>query len=420
MATSGPGKYNLFNLMGAEPEAKLKRILASCDIDYQQHFGNGANKETKEAALANILNSIQTSRKLILFKTLIESNFATDQNVIKEQNIEKNIEQIRIVSFITKRILNTIIEEAINQYLTEEQIKTIRVILGELRRKYESEKDERLKMIHETEIQRILADEMFQRNLQRLNQEYKSRIKEHDENLNKINLRLDDLKVQKHDTLNEAALSISTKLADRKAENSTIYVYKDVIPEENRDAFIRDFVRECYRAQKAERKKAQAVEDEMQKYIDMDKHDQSKPHVKVQIPRLANYHLARSQDKSISERVQKEPDYERIFLELCNKHNGKPHLLSVEQLRTEANFLAEESSPAVNKMLEVKEQKTALRKESLEIQEQKQKEKIQLQNLYSRLELDTSKQFKKTPAALEFDEFLATVEITPKSAKTNP
>lgn len=418
MATIGAGKYNLFNLMGDEPEAKLKRILASCDVDYQQHFGNGTNTQTKEVALANILNSIKTSRKLILFKTLIESNFATDQNVIKAQNIEKNIEQIRIVSFINKKILNAIIEEAINQYLSEELIKTIRIIIGEMRRRYESEKDDRLKMIYETEIQRILADELFQRNLQRLNQEYKDRMKQHDDNLDKINLQLDNLKLKKHDTLNDAAMVISTKLADRKAENSNIFVYKDVIPEEHRDEFMREFVREVYRARKAEMKKGLAVEDEMQKYIDMDKYDQSKPNVKVQIPALANYHLARSQGKSMSEQVQKEPDYERIFLELCKKYNAKPELLSAKQLRIEANLLGEESTPAVDKMLEVKQEKTALRKECLEIQDQKQKEKIQLQNLYSRLELDTSKQFKKTPAALEFDEFLATVEIAPKAKAT--
>ncbi|MGE3320153.1 MAG: hypothetical protein AB7I18_12745 [Candidatus Berkiella sp.] len=418
MATTGPGKYNLFNLMGAEPEAKLKRILASVDIDYQQHFPNGANQETKEAALANILNSIQTSRKLILFKTLIESNFATDQHVIKAQNIEKNIEQVRVVSFITKKILNALIEEAINQYLTEEQIKAIRVILGELRRKYESEKDERLKMIYETEIQRILADEVFQRNLQRLNQEYKSRIKEHDENLDKINLRIDDIKDRKYNIVDEASKSVSAELTNHTAINSNIAVYRDVIPEEHRDAFMRDFLKECYRAEKNELKKSLNVEDQLQKYIDMDKHDQAK--VAVQLPPLANYRLARNNDKSIPDLVKKEPDYERIFQELCKKYSGKPELLNQDQIAYESSLLAEKFKPAVDRMLEGKKEKIDLRKQCVEIEAQKQKEKIQLQNLYNRLELDTSKQFKKTPAALEFDEFLATVEITPKSAKTNP
>ncbi|HRE31042.1 MAG TPA: hypothetical protein PLD88_03615, partial [Candidatus Berkiella sp.] len=75
------GKYNLFNLMGCEPEAKLKHILATVDIDYQQHFPAGVNHEsTKEAVLTNILNSLQTSKKIITFKHLIESNFATDPN----------------------------------------------------------------------------------------------------------------------------------------------------------------------------------------------------------------------------------------------------------------------------------------------------------------------------------------------------
>lgn len=403
MATAG--KYNLFNMMGAEPEAKLKNILAKMDIDYQQHFPPGFNVETKEAALSNILNSIKTSRKLILFRSLIESNFATDQTVIKEQNIEKNIEQIRVVSLITKKILNTLLEEAINQYLTEEQMKAIRIIMAELRRKYTSEKDERLRDIYDSEIQKILTDESFQRNLQRINQDYLDRIQEHDIKIDNINNQIGTIKENKSFTVNEATARVSDELANHTALNSDIAVYRDVIPTENRDQFMKDFLKEYYRSEKSE----------LKKYIALDKYDQAK--VEVQLPSLINYQLARNNNKSIKELAKREPDFEKIFIDMAKKNGANLSLLTSEQIKAEAKLLADKFKPTVLKMINGKKEKITLREECVQIEAQKQKEKVQLQTLYSKLDLPTSSKVTKTPAALEFDDFLSTVEITPKAQK---
>ncbi len=403
MATAG--KYNLFNLMGAQPEEKLKNILAKVDIDYQQHFPPGANSDTKESALSNILSSIQTSRKLILFKNLIESNFATDPEVIQEQNIEKNIEQIKIVSVITRKILNMLIEEAIQSHLNEEWLKNIILAISEWRRKYANEKDERLKIIYEAEIQRILTDQAFQMHLQQLNQQYQARMNQHDIKINDINGLIGNIKDRKKSTVNDAAIRVSDELANHKAENSDLLVYSDVIPGENRDQFMKDFLQEYYRAEK----------EELKKYIALDKYDQSK--VTVQLPSLINYNLACSNNKSVKELAKKDPDFEKIFIAMAKKNGANLDLLTPEQIKAEAKLLAEKFNPAVLQMINGKKEKMELRDQCVKIETQKQKEKVKMQNLYSKLELPASAKLTKTPAAMEFDDFLSTVEITPKQAK---
>lgn len=399
------GKYHLLNLMGDQPEEKLKNILAKVDIDYQQHFPPGANSETKEAALSNILSSIQTSRKLILFKNLIESNFATDPEVIKAQNIEKNIEQIKIVSTITRKILNSLLEDAIQAYLNEEWIKNITVAIGEWRRKYSQEKDERLQLIYESEIQRILTDQALQKHLQQLNQHYQTRMDQHDTKLNNINDMIGNIKEKKKSTINDAAIRVSDELANHKAENSDLLVYSDVIPAENRDQFMKEFLQEYYRAEK----------EELKKYIALDKHDQAK--VAVQLPSLINYNLARSNNKSVKELAKRDPDFEKIFIETAKKNGANIDLLTQEQIKAEAKLLAEKFKPAVLQMIHGKQEKMDLRQQCVIIEAQKQKEKIKMQNLYSKLDLPPSAKITKTPAAIEFDDFLSTVEITPKQAK---
>lgn len=398
------GKYHLHALLGSEPEAKLKHILATLDIDYVQLSPAGGNGENKENTLANILNALQTSRKIILFKHLIESNFATDQQVIQEQNIEKNIEKFRIIAIITKKILNAIIEEAVNQYLSEEQMKHLLLAVGELKRRYEREKDERLKVAYAAEIQRMLTDEQLQNRMKAIQQGYLDRIKEHDKHIDKLHDKIGIIKSEKHSTLNITAQQVSEQLAERCAEGTEIFVYKDVITADKREVFIKDFLVECYRAER----------DELKKFLALDKLDQSM--VDAQLPSLVNYHLARTHDKSIHELAKKEPDYEKIFRQVAERHNAKLHLLSSEKIKHEAVFLAQKVSPAVQQMLNGKKQKINLRQECAKIETEKQKEKVQLQTLKAKLDLPAGSTFNKSPAALEFDAFLSTVEIKPKAA----
>ena len=401
------GQYNLFNLMGDQPEEKLKHILAKVDIDYQQHFTPGGKADSKEAALANVLNAIQTSRKLILFKNLVQSNFATDQEVIKAQNIEKNIEQIKIISVISLKILNKIIEEAIQQFISEEQIKEIRILMGEWRQRYENEKDERLREIYSSEIQRILTNELLQKRLQQLNQEYADRTNQHDNKINDINNLIIDIKEKKHSTVNDAAVRVSDELANHKAENSDIFVYRDVIPAENRDQFMKDFLKEYYRAEK----------EELKKYIALDKHDQSK--VQVQLPSLINYQLARNNNKSMKEMAKKEPDFKKIFIDMVKKNGGDPNLLTPAQIEAEAKLLAEKFQQPVLQLINNKKDKIGLREECVKIEAEKQKEKVKMQSLYAKLELPPTTKLTKTTAALEFDDFLDNVTITPKTKATS-
>ena len=399
------GQYNLFNLMGDQPEEKLKHILAKVDIDYQQHFPPGGNAVSKEAALANVLNAIQTSRKIITFKNLVQSNFAIDQEVIKEQNIEKNIEQIKIISTITRKILNKIVEEAIQQFITEEQIKDIRILMGEWRQKYENEKNIQLREIYSAEIQRILADEFLQKRLQQLNQEYAARANQHDIKINDINNLILDIKEKKSSTVNEAAIRVSDELANHKAENSDIYVYRDVVPAENRDQFMKDFLKEYYKVEK----------EELKKYIALDKHDQSK--VQVQLPSLINYQLARNNNKSMKELAKKDPDFRKIFIETVKKNGGDPSLLTSAQIDAEAKLLAERFQQPVLQLINNKKEKIGLREECVKIEAEKQQEKVKMQSLYAKLELPPTAKVTKTPAAQEFDDFLDTVTITPKQPK---
>jgi len=398
------GKINLFNLTGAEPEDKLKAILAKVDIDYQQHVPTGTSKESKASVEANILSSIQTSRKLILFKTLVEANFATDQDVIKDQNIEKNFEQIRIVSIITKRILNKIMEEAINNYLSDEQIKAIQIVMREWRQRYETEKDERIRDIYESQMHQIMADEAFQRHLHQQNHECMSRINEHDNKINNINDLIGNIKEKKSATVNDAATSVGDELATRTAEDSDLLVYKDVIPEENRDQFMKDFLKEYYKAEK-----------EVNKYIALDKYDQAK--VDVQLPSLINYHLARNNNKSVKELAKREPDFEKMFVEMGKKNSANLSLLTSEQIKAEANLLAAKFKPAVLEMIHGKNEKIELREQCVHLETEKQKEKVKMQTLYSKLELPLSAKITKTSAETEFDDFLSKIDITPKLPK---
>ncbi len=412
------GKYNLFNLLGSEPEAKLKSILASVDIDYQQHFPKGTHAESKEAALANILSSVQTAKKLILFRTLISSNFALDQNIIKEQNIEKNFEQIRVISIITKKILNTLLEEAISTYQNEEQLKLIRLVMSELRHQYEKEQDQRLKSIYANEIQRILMDEMMQNNLKRLNQSYQDRIQKLDEDIKSKNDLITGIRELKKSTLDESSARVGQELANHTALDSDIVVYRDIIPEEERDAFLRDFALEYYRAEK----------EQLYKYIQLDDKDQSRinrinkdegdnAHQKMKIPTFINYELARTKNKSIRELAKREPDFEEIYRKLAAKRGYNLDRLTPEQIRAEAHLLAEKFESTVTKMIDGKKEKIVLHAECREIEADKQKEKNNLEGLYSKLDLPPTSEFKKTPAALEFDDFLATVSLPSKSAK---
>lgn len=394
------GKYPLHALLGAEPEAKLKHILATIDIDYAQVTSNA----TKETTLANILNSLHSSRKIILFKHLIESNFAIDQQVIQEQNIEKNIEKFRVIALITKKIVNSIIEEAINQYLNEEQLKHLLLAVSELRRRYEREKDERLQVAYAAEIQRMLTDEKLQNHLKALQQSYLDRIKEHDEHIEKLQDKIYNIKNEKHSTLNDSAQLTSEQLIDRRAEGTDIYIYKDVISSDKRHDFIKDFLNEYYRAER----------NELKRYLALDKTDQNK--VDAQLPSLINYQLARSQSKSIHELSYKEPNYEQIFHDVAKKHNATLTLLTPAQIQSESAYLAQQLQPAVKQLLDGKKQKIRLREECAHIEMAKQREKIQLQTLKAKLDLPAGSVFNKSPAALDFDAFLSTVEIKPKVA----
>ncbi|MCS5712151.1 hypothetical protein [Candidatus Berkiella aquae] len=399
------GKYNLFNLMGSEPESKLKHILATVDIDYQQYFPAGASHEaSKEAVLTHILSSLHTSKKIITFKHLIESNFATDQNVIQEQNLEKNIEQIRIIAVITKKLLNTILEEAINNYLTQEQIKHLTLALHEFMARYHREKDDRLKVAYESEIQRIMSDQIYQKNLERIQQGYLERIKEHDNKIDHIHNRIKDIKEQKQTIVNETITKVGNELADHTAKDSDLLVYQDVISAENRDAFLKDFLLAYYQAEK----------EELRKYTEMDKADQAK--VSVQLPSLINYHLARNNNKNIHELAKKEPDFEKIFIDVALKHNAKLHLMTHEQIKDEASLLAGKFKPIAQQMIHDKKEKIMLQHEHAHIEKAKQHEISQFAMLQDKLGMPADAKFNKTPASLEFDDFLSTVEIKPKMA----
>ncbi|HRE31041.1 MAG TPA: hypothetical protein PLD88_03610, partial [Candidatus Berkiella sp.] len=104
---------------------------------------------------------------------------------------------------ITKKLLNTILEEAINNYLTQEQIKHLAIALHEFMIRYHREKDERLKVAYESEIQRILSNELYQKNLERIQQGYLDRIKEHDNKIENIHDKIKDIKEQKQSIINE-------------------------------------------------------------------------------------------------------------------------------------------------------------------------------------------------------------------------
>lgn len=407
------GQYNLFNLLGSEPEAKLKSILASVDIDYQQHFPKGNNRESKEAALSNILSSIQTAKKLIKFRTLISSNFALDQNIIKEQNIEKNFEQIRIVSLITKKILNTLIEEAIKTYQNEEQLKQIRLVMQELRHQYEVEQDLRLKSIYANEIQRILMDEALQHNLKRLNQRYEDNIHKLDLNIKSKNELITSIRELKKSTLDESSAQVGLELENHTAIDSDIVVYRDIIPIEKRDAFMRDFALEYYRAEKSEFYKYMQLDKKDQNRIDQINHyDENTPaEVRMKLPSFINYDLARKNDKSIRELAKKVPDFDTIYRAVAEKHGCSLERLTDEQIKAEADLLADKFSPTIVKMLDGKKEKIVLHEECKKMEAEKQMEKNNLERLYSKLDLPPTSEFKKTPAALEFDDFLATVSL---------
>ncbi|HRE31040.1 MAG TPA: hypothetical protein PLD88_03605, partial [Candidatus Berkiella sp.] len=158
----------------------------------------------------------------------------------------------------------------------------------------------------------------------------------------------------------------------------------------------------------------QAEKEDLRKHMKIDTANQEK--ISVHPPSLINYHLARNNNKNIHELAKREPDFEKLFIDVALKHNAKLHLMTHEQIKNEASLLAEKFNPIAQKMIHGKKEKIKLQHEHAHIEKSKQHEISQLGMLQEKLSMPSDVKFKKTPASLEFDDFLSTVEIKPKVA----
>lgn len=177
--------------------------------------------DNKQSILANVVNQLHTAEAIFEFRLLLEMH--TD-DVIKEKNNEEAFKNSKLISILSKKLIDKIKEDAIHIFVRNEELRKAEDRLKDLKRQEEDEK----KLVGDVAFQREkdLANSHLIALAERYREQVAAQLAALERERGRIDTEIESLIKMKKDVVEKYSKKLSDNLRELDVKNNTHYFDK--------------------------------------------------------------------------------------------------------------------------------------------------------------------------------------------------